>query len=341
MTNSSAVLVVVNSEVLWEQSMKKSPLGPQSHDRSQGSIPRGYQSSTGYEPTRFESRFEKDYRHVMQSWNQDQIQAAKIDPVLYLQPVIKYLADNLSSKILKLRDLHRKYVSSRPEKKGVLLLESVANKIEILCSELHDFDLFIQDLRDSRESNAQALTTKEENLMSYCEEVPRAGRRTTQLIRDMLQTSLSLWSIRESNRSIEEAISVKRLTQLAFIFVPLGFVTSLFGMNVQQLSGNGVELWVFLVTAVCLGGSVLLFWRLLNPIQAWWKRHPPRKPFKWYWFRQLIRHECLLGAIKTGAIIGFLTIGRFGPQVQDADDSSTYYNALFKLSKARSRQNNL
>lgn len=48
--------------------------------------------------------------------------------------------------------------------------------------------------------------------MRYCEGVLKAGRQTTQLIRDILQTSLSLWSIRESNRSIEEAVSVKRLT---------------------------------------------------------------------------------------------------------------------------------
>lgn len=51
------------------------------------------------------------------------------------------------------------------------------------------FDLFIQDLRDFRESNAQALTTKDKNLTSYCEGTLNAGRQTTQLIRDMLQST--------------------------------------------------------------------------------------------------------------------------------------------------------
>lgn len=40
------------------------------------------------------------------------------------------------------------------------------------------------------------------------------------------------------------------VTILAFIYVPLTTVTSVYGMNIQQINGSGHNIWVFLVTAV-------------------------------------------------------------------------------------------
>lgn len=52
------------------------------------------------------------------------------------------------------------------------------------------------------------------------------------------------------------------VTILAFIYVPLNLATSLFGMNIQQLNGNGQNLWVFFTTAIAAllltGGSLFL-----------------------------------------------------------------------------------
>ena len=73
-----------------EQSIKGILLGPQGHTPDRHSIPREYQF-------RLHSgdRFNNGYQPVMRSWHQDQIQAANIDPVLYIQPHIKYLAEYL------------------------------------------------------------------------------------------------------------------------------------------------------------------------------------------------------------------------------------------------------
>lgn len=112
--------------------------------------------------------------------------------MLYIQPSIKLLAEDLSTKFLKLRNLHRKFVSSEPAKEGILLLESVAKATELLCSELHDFDSFIQNFRDARGSDAEVSSTKQGDPISYCEGVLEDGRRTTRLIRETLQTNFSL-----------------------------------------------------------------------------------------------------------------------------------------------------
>lgn len=320
LTNSSAVLIVVYLPRSWRPIIEERPLGPHSHTRNMPLHERRAHQNF---------RIPKLYQNITDGWNEDQIRAANAEPLLYIQPFIKILAEDLFTKVSKLRRLHRKFLSSRPTKEGIPLLESVAKATELLCSELHDFDSFIQKLRDFRASDAQLSSAQQEDPISYCERVLEDGRRTTKLSREMLQTNFSLWSIRDSNRSIEEAESLKRLTQLAFLFVPLSFVTSFFGMNVQELSGDGVKLWIFLVTAVCMGCSTVLFWRILSPIQVWWKRHAPQNSGrKWYWLLRVVREGDLLGAIKRGAIIGFLTSGRFGPRVENSD----YYEGLYIMS---------
>ena len=57
-------------------------------------------------------------------------------------------------------------------------------------------------------------------------------------------------SLEESRRGIQQNHSVKRLTQLAFVFIPLSFITSTFGMNVDVLTGDKAKWWTVLIGAV-------------------------------------------------------------------------------------------
>jgi hypothetical protein len=56
----------------------------------------------------------------------------------------------------------------------------------------------------------------------------------------------------DSSRGITEARTMARLTELAFVFIPLTFVSSLFSMQVTELEA-GLSLWVFVLTALGLG----------------------------------------------------------------------------------------
>ena len=56
----------------------------------------------------------------------------------------------------------------------------------------------------------------------------------------------------ESQKGIDQAAQVQSLTKLAFFFIPMGFVASLFGMNVAELKDDGPHLWVFFVIALPL-----------------------------------------------------------------------------------------
>ena len=56
----------------------------------------------------------------------------------------------------------------------------------------------------------------------------------------------------DSSRSIKEARTMARLTELAFVFIPLTFASSLFSMQVIELEA-GISLWIFVLTALGLG----------------------------------------------------------------------------------------
>ncbi|KAJ4147069.1 hypothetical protein LMH87_001619 [Akanthomyces muscarius] len=56
--------------------------------------------------------------------------------------------------------------------------------------------------------------------------------------------------IDESRRAVEQSERVKKLTILATIFIPLGFCSSLFGMNIDILGQGSVEFWWFFVVCV-------------------------------------------------------------------------------------------
>jgi Mg2+ and Co2+ transporter CorA len=72
---------------------------------------------------------------------------------------------------------------------------------------------------------------------------------------DSFQLLMSSVSIAESQNatkqamlSMEQAERTAKLTQLAFVYIPLTFVTSIFGMNVRELVDPVLPVWVCFVT---------------------------------------------------------------------------------------------
>jgi hypothetical protein len=84
-------------------------------------------------------------------------------------------------------------------------------------------------------------------------------------------------TIEESRRAIEQSERVKRLTLLATFFIPLGFTTSLFGMNLSVLGQGSVEFWWFFVLCVpiTLFAYLVYIWDIQALRRLWlnfWKR---------------------------------------------------------------------
>jgi len=80
--------------------------------------------------------------------------------------------------------------------------------------------------------------------------------------------------IRESREAMAQAEGVAKLTRLAFIFIPLSLVTSVFGMNFTELnSGSELSIWVFFVASAPV---LIISWAFLKfdkiNLRTWLRR---------------------------------------------------------------------
>lgn len=65
-------------------------------------------------------------------------------------------------------------------------------------------------------------------------------------------------SIQQTEKAVSESRSVRYLTVLAVLFVPLSFTASVFGMNFQEFGSGNLSIWIWVVVAVPLTSMVML-----------------------------------------------------------------------------------
>ena len=79
---------------------------------------------------------------------------------------------------------------------------------------------------------------------------------------DTFQLLISSISILDAQASFEDAKRSTRLTQLATLYVPLSFITGIFGMNIKEINGGTPTAWQTVVGLVvigaCTAGALLL-----------------------------------------------------------------------------------
>ena len=99
-----------------------------------------------------------------------------------------------------------------------------------------------EDLSSTIRIDLGYISTRIQNIITLCE----AGRSTI----------MSNASSEEAKRSKEEAALVTELTKatnrLTFIFLPISFLTSVFGMNFRQLGQGTLSIWLWVAIALPL-----------------------------------------------------------------------------------------
>ena len=99
-----------------------------------------------------------------------------------------------------------------------------------------------EELRSTLQTDLDYLWTRIQNIVTLCE----AGRSTI----------MSNASIDEAKHSNEQAVLVTGLTKatnrLTFIFLPISFLTSVFGMNFRQLGQGPLSIWLWVAIALPL-----------------------------------------------------------------------------------------
>jgi hypothetical protein len=124
---------------------------------------------------------------------------------------------------------------------------------------LHQLNFSLADLNERlREFLHFAYDSEMTVMTSSRAETPseRLAKETQEMLRNCIEViDKSYDSLRaemqivDSRRSIVEAENISKLTELAFIFIPLSFVASLFSMQVHELDG-GVPLYRFVLVAI-------------------------------------------------------------------------------------------
>ncbi|KAH7381340.1 hypothetical protein DE146DRAFT_670279 [Phaeosphaeria sp. MPI-PUGE-AT-0046c] len=151
-------------------------------------------------------------------------------------------------------------VSLRQVREGTLDEDLMQKRVTFWRSLLHRLNFSLADLEQRLGAFAE-LAFDSESL--YYEDDPhretpskklvRSTRHTLQkcieLIERCSSSLLAEMQIVDSRRSIAEAESISKLTELAFVFVPLSFVASLFSMQVRELEQT-VPAYTFVLVAL-------------------------------------------------------------------------------------------
>lgn len=175
-------------------------------------------------------------------------QAVWHDPLRALLSIIHDDSNSLIDIVqVSLRQIREGSLDEELLQKRVTFWRTLLNQINHRLGGLEqDLQGFIQFRADADLHRTQGEGISSERL---------AGRTRQKLLACLghidkyTRSLLSEMQVLHSQRSIEETGSVTKLTELAFVFIPLSFVASLFSMQVHELDG-GAPLYSFVLVAL-------------------------------------------------------------------------------------------
>lgn len=130
--------------------------------------------------------------------------------------------------------------------KRVTFWRALLHRLHFNLGELdQNLGAFVQFINQPETHTSRALLPSQK----LAENTQVTLRNCVGLIDRSSHSLLAEMQIVDSRRSITEAESISKLTELAFVFIPLSFVASLFSMQVHELDG-GVPLYQFALVAI-------------------------------------------------------------------------------------------
>lgn len=123
------------------------------------------------------------------------------------------------------------------------LMSEFEKEIPAISSRLEHFVHFVFGTKGGKQLPYEVS----EIVQTVCDNVARVKTRLDEAYAD-LRVDMQF---NESRRSMNETQTVTRLTELAFVFIPLSFCASLFSMSIREL-GDGVPAWIFIITSLAM-----------------------------------------------------------------------------------------
>lgn len=125
-------------------------------------------------------------------------------------------------------------------------IEYIRNSLRIITSATwnswsnYDFD---SELLLKLKTTKESLVLDYEHLLSRCLFLSEKWNKGMQIV-------MNNTMILESEKAIAQAERVQKLTRLAFIFIPLSFTATFFGMNFSQFGQGNLSIWIWFAISV-------------------------------------------------------------------------------------------
>ncbi|KDN68536.1 hypothetical protein CSUB01_10418 [Colletotrichum sublineola] len=127
-----------------------------------------------------------------------------------------------------------------------------------------------EEAEKSEKKDLEAFKAEIEILDGFFDEQLAALKITSQ---NLIQLEFNLTSIAEAQMARSVSMSTKRLSWITFVFLPLMFVASVFGMNVDQLESNPLWWWP-VVLAVATALLIFIAWGIVKYRRAMKRKFP-------------------------------------------------------------------
>ncbi|KFY53508.1 hypothetical protein V496_07529 [Pseudogymnoascus sp. VKM F-4515 (FW-2607)] len=197
------------------------------------------------------------FREELLCMTSDAIKIADACPFEYTCPWSRLILRQMGSEVKKCQNILA--LSSEIDANDPQSLEDLSSSIDVITQHI---DAVIQHLVPLMRKHCITESRRMQEIVDDYTALLRDANKTKSHIRDLTNRHVSLWALRESRKSIEEAVSVKRLSQLAYLFLPLTFTSSLFSMNIRELKDNPIS--AFIITAIIMTLLSLVLWWILG-----------------------------------------------------------------------------
>jgi Mg2+ and Co2+ transporter CorA len=124
------------------------------------------------------------------------------------------------------------------------------SQVHTFYGSIYDRELHVLDELDFHSPIARLAI-----LSQQADELQRFLMDSFQLLMSSISVKETQNAADQAKMSMEQAVRTAKLTQLAFVYIPLTFVTGVFGMNVRELSDPVPALWVCAVTLVVIAAA--------------------------------------------------------------------------------------
>jgi Mg2+ and Co2+ transporter CorA len=126
----------------------------------------------------------------------------------------------------------------------------------------------IQNIEDSKwpRSSGPAATRARNIVKQDYDHICEHARDLDRRCQEAITVLMSSVTIHDAKEAMAQASRVAKLTFLAFVFVPLSFTTSFFGMNFRELEDLSIWKWVAITLPIMLTTLVVL---LVDVVQRW------------------------------------------------------------------------